>query len=545
MALYRLVFLTALVGCLWSFAAHGQEIDFGSDTSMWANDGECDDPRFSGPGMASVPVEADLYRDATDCREAYQAGRIRLDNGFSRTDIDFGDDSGEWALDGECDDPRFEGSAMASFLVEADRFRDATDCRQAFEAGQIRLIGSGATDAPSDIDFGDDSGEWARDGECDDPRFEGTGMAAFLVEDDLYRDATDCREAFELGTIRLRDSSSGLNSGPTDLRYGDNSNQWAFDGECDDPRFSGPGMAGTVDADGIATDADDCRRLSEAGQLTFLGNIEYGDDTGDWPFDDECDDPRFGGDAMAAVLDDSSIRADATDCERLFSQGRLFFYTSASDRSGADGPRSSGSSSGSGFLINTDGQIVTNAHVVEGCQTLVADGVSARLVAVDDVADLAVIETSSTLKQPLNIRSGRGLQLAEDLVVSGYPLSGLVTSDPIISTGTVSALSGPNRDRMLFQMSAPVQPGNSGGPVLDSNGNLVGVVVSKLDALRVAEITGDIPQNVNFAVSLGALMPFLDTYAIDYTTRVGTTSLDTPSVARLANQSVVYIECNP
>ncbi|MED5534060.1 MAG: hypothetical protein VX690_00010 [Pseudomonadota bacterium] len=109
---------------------------------------------------------------------------------------DFGDDSSTWALDGECDDPRFEGDGMASTLIDADLFSDATDCRLLFNQGQIILS--------SNINFGDDSSRWAEDGECDDPRFQGAGMASTLVNEDRFSDATDCQDLYNLGRITLR-----------------------------------------------------------------------------------------------------------------------------------------------------------------------------------------------------------------------------------------------------------------------------------------------------------------------------------------------------
>src|SRR5690606_40181235 len=111
-------------------------------------------------------------------------------------------------------DPRFEGAAMAAELEDVDIARDATDCKTAFEAGEITLRAPAeateaeAAPAPApqreaEIDFGDDSSEWANDGECDDPRFQGSAMATTLEDADIGRDATDCRTAFEAGTITL------------------------------------------------------------------------------------------------------------------------------------------------------------------------------------------------------------------------------------------------------------------------------------------------------------------------------------------------------
>ena len=123
-------------------------------------------------------------------------------------EIVFGDDSSEWANDGECDDRRFFGEGMATSLGWEHVGRDAADCRTALEAGRIAVWDFVAARAATDckaIDFGDDSGEWAEDGECDDPRFEGLGSASLMVQDDLGRDASDCRRACEFGIVVLRD----------------------------------------------------------------------------------------------------------------------------------------------------------------------------------------------------------------------------------------------------------------------------------------------------------------------------------------------------
>jgi hypothetical protein len=130
----------ALAACLGVLPAalHAQP-DFGDDTSQWANDGECDDPRFEGEGAAETLLDEDRGHDAADCRMLFNTGRIVLR--ADRSEIDYGDDRSEWARDGECDDPRFEGDGMAETLLDADAYHDATDCRTLVEAGRIALRG--------------------------------------------------------------------------------------------------------------------------------------------------------------------------------------------------------------------------------------------------------------------------------------------------------------------------------------------------------------------------------------------------------------------
>ncbi len=123
--------------------ALAQAINFGDDSSQWANDGECDDGRFTGAGLTATPLlEEDVLADATDCRNAYDAGRLTLLGVASDGQIDFGNDSGEWANDGECDDMRFAGLGMTlTPLLQDDIMRDATDCREGYAAGRLKLAG--------------------------------------------------------------------------------------------------------------------------------------------------------------------------------------------------------------------------------------------------------------------------------------------------------------------------------------------------------------------------------------------------------------------
>ena len=119
-----------------------QQVNFGDDTSRWARDGECDDKRFEGAGMTDTPLlDGDIGHDATDCRAAYNAGRLRYrGNNSSAVGIIWGDDTSRWARDGECDDKRFEGPGMTDTpLLDGDIKHDATDCRSAYNQGRLHL----------------------------------------------------------------------------------------------------------------------------------------------------------------------------------------------------------------------------------------------------------------------------------------------------------------------------------------------------------------------------------------------------------------------
>jgi S1-C subfamily serine protease len=198
------------------------------------------------------------------------------------------------------------------------------------------------------------------------------------------------------------------------------------------------------------------------------------------------------------------------------------------------------SSTGSAFGVSKN-QYITNAHVIEGCHSVKLDGVSAIVKATDLKSDLALL-TAHNYNAAAKLRVGR-LRQGESVTVVGYPLNGILASGAQVTTGNVSALAGMGNDSRFIQISAPVQPGNSGGPLVDSSGNVVGVVVSKLNAVKMANITGDIPQNVNFAISPLVLQAFLEANGVDYQTTPSIKNLSTADIADVAKKYTALVEC--
>lgn len=146
--------VVSLVSATMALPAHAQNIDFGDDSGRFARDGECDDMRFSGPGMTETTlIDSDIRHDASDCRTAYNQGRLTYNGGrreqqssgsgyasSGANHIIWGDDASEFAKDGECDDKRFSGPGMTDTrLLDSDVKHDATDCRAAFEQGRLQL----------------------------------------------------------------------------------------------------------------------------------------------------------------------------------------------------------------------------------------------------------------------------------------------------------------------------------------------------------------------------------------------------------------------
>ena len=206
---------------------------------------------------------------------------------------------------------------------------------------------------------------------------------------------------------------------------------------------------------------------------------------------------------------------------------------------------------GSGVIINAKGEILTNAHVVEACRTItvkLASGNSetSAVFARDERNDLAVVRLTGTNNPPTSIamfREGLPVRAGDAIVALGYPLSGVLATEANISVGNVSALAGVADDSRYLQISAPVQPGNSGGPLLDASGRLVGIVTAKLNALRVARFTGDIPENVNFALKAEVARTFLDSKGIKYQMAQSDKQMSPADVGDIARPFTVQIEC--
>src|SRR5581483_11720181 len=131
--------------------------------------------------------------------------------------------------------------------------------------------------------------------------------------------------------------------------------------------------------------------------------------------------------------------------------------------------------SGTGFVVSSSGHIVTNQHVVEGCVgdiqgNLTGEApVKLRLVSSDETNDLALLQGSGSFKGIASIKE-KAIHSGDSVVAIGFPYHGLLTSDFTVTTGIVSSLSGILNNTRYLQISAAVQPGNSGGPLLASTG---------------------------------------------------------------------------
>ncbi len=170
-------------------------------------------------------------------------------------------------------------------------------------------------------------------------------------------------------------------------------------------------------------------------------------------------------------------------------------------------------STGSGFFITDDGYLITNQHVADegaAVRVLTSNGaIPAKVVKVDRANDLALLKLEGKFAS-LAITSSRGVRLGSTAATVGFPNVGLQGYSPKLAKGEIASLSGIQDDARHFQISVPIQPGNSGGALVDERGNVIGVVVAKLSQKAAIATTGTLAENVSYAVKSSYLLSFLE-----------------------------------
>lgn len=263
------------------------------------------------------------------------------------------------------------------------------------------------------------------------------------------------------------------------------------------------------------------------------------------------------GDDVAGQQRDSVVRrmtlAEIAEAQRLSSSWKVG-QTLARERGTAGGskqPSVQGSlakkGTGTVFVVGKSGHAITNKHVTDGCVELRIEGRDgvAKHVTEDAVNDLALVQIPGEVKAVASIANDPAkLRQGEDIVVFGFPLNSLLSSGGNLTPGVVSAMTGLGNNTNQIQITAPIQPGSSGSPVLNKKGEVVGVVSMKLSDTKMVKATGSVGQNVNFAVSGQTLRTFLDTHKVEY--RSGGLLSFEKSTADLADEArkwTLVVEC--
>lgn len=174
-------------------------------------------------------------------------------------------------------------------------------------------------------------------------------------------------------------------------------------------------------------------------------------------------------------------------------------------------------------MVSRSGLIATNWHVVADARRIEITfpesnvSVEAEIAIKDETNDLAVLRVGDLAKVvaacpelPFELKSSSNISLGEHVSTIGYPLQPILGSNPKYSEGVVTSKTGLQDDPRMLQVSAEVQPGSSGSPLFDSEGNIVGIVVASLDAAELFRAAGTLPQNVNWAIKSDYLLNLLN-----------------------------------
>jgi len=201
--------------------------------------------------------------------------------------------------------------------------------------------------------------------------------------------------------------------------------------------------------------------------------------------------------------------------------------------------------SGTGFFINNAGHIVSNNHVIDQCNAVNAyykgDARPLKILAIDRKNDLAILKAEVRPDDTFPVAKDDAI-LLEEIYVAGYPFGKSVSGSVKVTKGVVSSLSGLGNNYSNIQIDASLQPGNSGGPIINKKGNVVGVAVAKLDYKKVLEAFNTIPENTNFGVKSSTLNQFLNANKISSTFPKGS-DMSIKDIGDKIEKATVYLDC--
>lgn len=206
--------------------------------------------------------------------------------------------------------------------------------------------------------------------------------------------------------------------------------------------------------------------------------------------------------------------------------------------------KSRGISTGTGFFISNDGYVLTNSHVVEGSSniSIILNGksVSASLIDHDSSNDIALLKVDKSV-EGLSIELKKKTKQGTEIAVLGYPNIGLQGNEQKATFGFINANSGIQGDTRYFQISSPIQPGNSGSPMVNEKGVVIGIASASLNQTAAIKSTGTLAQNVNYAVKIAYALPMLINHGVEYIEPVGQKILEKTDLIESISNSVVLV----
>lgn len=202
-------------------------------------------------------------------------------------------------------------------------------------------------------------------------------------------------------------------------------------------------------------------------------------------------------------------------------------------------------STGSGFFVTATGHIVTNQHVIRACERVFVTGYGeAQMVNADAHNDLALLKVTPKKPVPYVKVRTKPAELGQDVVVFGFPLATFLANGLNVTTGIISADIGMHSDKRMLQFTAAIQPGNSGGPVVDRAGNLIAVVRSKMSDKYAMEKGSFVPQGLNYGIKTDVLLKFLGSNRITAETANAGENKTVAELAAQARDHTLLVTCH-
>ena len=202
-------------------------------------------------------------------------------------------------------------------------------------------------------------------------------------------------------------------------------------------------------------------------------------------------------------------------------------------------------SSGSGFAVSSSGHVITNNHVIAGCQNVKIHhkgrSIAATVVAFDPQNDLALLKGDFRPSTVLPLSTNKP-ELLQDIYVAGYPFGRRISTGVKVTKGIISSLTGIGNNFSNIQIDAALQPGNSGGPIVDERGNVVGVAVAKLDIKKILKNFGVIPEDTNFGIKVSVVSSIMGSVDVSLPSP-RTSSISKTKLGKMIDDGTYYLSC--
>lgn len=207
-------------------------------------------------------------------------------------------------------------------------------------------------------------------------------------------------------------------------------------------------------------------------------------------------------------------------------------------------------SSGTGFFVNDEGYLLTNNHVISPCKSgYIVYGpdsmMAAKVIARDKSKDLALLKTVFTVADIGYFSDPENQKIGETLTILGYPGEAWQKRKPVVRNALLLSKTGPQNEESLLQFSDSVTQGNSGGPLLNAAGNIVGVIMAKSTLTRVNVSTNTIEsvKHVDVAITPQTVWEFLDRYNVFYHVNQNEPLLSQRQITEKAQRFIVNVRC--